>query len=84
VGKVIDMKRPEKWRDTVEFLRNIADKIEQGEIPAVTMGTMALVFSTGEMANYGFGPECDDLQMVAVSAIAHHVLLADMSGVSGE
>lgn len=81
MSQVIDIKRPEKWRDTVSFLRNIADKIEKGELPKVTMGTMALVFDTGELANYGFGPECDDLQMVAVSAMAHHILLQDMTGI---
>ena len=80
MGEVVDLKKKERWRDPVVFLRHIADQIEKKEIPAVTVGVMTLLFADNGLANYGFGPDAEDLQMVAVSAIGHSLIVADITG----
>lgn len=81
MADVIDIKRPEKWRNAVEFLRNLADKLEKGEVPEISVGVMGVMLKSGALVNYGFGPDAEDLLMVAVASMSHHCLLSDMTGV---
>lgn len=79
MGNIIDIKKPEKWRDAVGMLRRIADGIEKGEYGRIGLGVMAILdMDTGQIANFGFGPDADDMKVVALFSIANQSILQDI------
>lgn len=79
MGNIVDIKKPEKWRDASATLRHVADQIDKGEFGNVRLGIMSLLeHDTGSVVNFGFGPDADDMQVVALFSLANHAILRDI------
>lgn len=57
--KVVSLTR-EGWREPVATLRLIADQMESGEIEACSIGAMVMIYESGGVGLFGFGPKDED------------------------
>lgn len=71
---VVEFKR-EGWRDTIATLKGLIERMESGEQPEVTIGVMVLYDVTGGLATFGFGPQSEDLQLIAMLELGKTQLL---------
>ncbi len=81
MSNIVDIKKPEKWRDAVATLRLIADGVENGTYGDIRLGIVAILDSeSGQIANFGFGPDADDMAVIALFSIANQAILRDIMG----
>lgn len=52
--KVVEFQR-ENWRDASKTLRKIADQLDSGELPACSIGVLAMRSPEGQVEIFGFG-----------------------------
>jgi hypothetical protein len=72
--KVVSIQR-EGWRDAATTLREIADRLESGEIPPCSIGAMVMIHDTSEVGIYGFGPQAEELQTLAAFRLGEQTLI---------
>lgn len=47
----------------------------------IRLGVMSIIDNdSGSVANFGFGPDADDMQVIALFSIANHAVLRDIVG----
>ena len=74
IVKVLEFKR-EGWRDAVRTLRKIADDLESGEMEPCSVGALAMRSPAGKVVAYGFGPQADDMQSLALFRLGEQKLI---------
>lgn len=72
--KVVEFQR-ENWRNAARTLRTIADRLDSGELPPCSIGTLAMRSAGGKLEVFGFGPMADDLQALALFRLAEQKLI---------
>jgi hypothetical protein len=72
--KVVSLPR-EGWREPVGTLRLIADQMESGEIEACSIGAMVMIYESGGVGLFDFGPKAEDLQTLAAFRIGEQLML---------
>jgi hypothetical protein len=76
--KVVPFVR-EGWRDAIKTLRLIADELEASDDPECVVGALVLVDRDSQPRTYGFGPQGEDMNVLAALelgkiAISDHIL----------
>lgn len=68
--KVVQLRKPEDWRDAVATLEQLVAALKSGELAAISIGGMVLIDVNGDMEVFGFGPKADSLELLAAFVLA--------------
>lgn len=76
---VVEFKR-ENWRDAATVLRLFLERLESGELAPVIIGCMVIYDDAGALATYGFGPQAEDLQLIAMLELGKTQIMDNVFG----